>query len=531
MQACESYGDWYRLDEEAPFQLRIWRPDGLPALELQLFNSNDPNLPIQRALSGPGGAWVAAEAGEYLLSVQAVEGGSGPYSISSERGIICAEDSYERPWRNDHPEAAQRIGLGSLEARLCPGDQDWFLYEGEAPARISLEGDVELELEGQPFSELIEGATRLGISGEGVYRLSLNPERAADARCQEAPPLLLGEPVEISALEGADDFAPACRFSDGPEQLFLLELEEPGTLNLRLMGEDRRGGLLLYEDCNAEPLSCGVMSELSAELESGRWYVVVDGPYEGQLLAELQPASLICETPLPLNPGETQLIELPEGSSNHQGICVLSEEPAAVYRFEVSEPSNALIRLEGAGEDALLSLREECEAAEILSCRAGEGAQIETSLETGPYWIFAQGNGSLSLNLELEPLESALQFQERCTEEGMLLDSGARYELEGNNGVARDDFDASRCGARNGGGDLLLPFRLNEATRLSLNLSAPNFHAVLALLEGGCEAEPLCAEIGESQLVAELPAGFHALLIDGADFGEGGRFSLTLQLE
>jgi len=493
----------------------------------------DPNSPIQEALSGPGGAWIAAEAGEYLLKVQTVEGGSGPYALFSERGVTCAEDRYERPWRNDHPDTAQRIGLGSLEANLCPGDQDWFLYEGESPARVSVEGDVEVELEGEVSGEVIEGVTRLGISGTGAYRLSLSPERAAASRCQEAPPLPLGELLEISIREGPDDFAPECRFSNGPEQVFLLELQEPGTINLSLIGEDRSGGLLLYQDCEAEPVSCGVMSQLSAELESGRWYIVIDGPYEGQLLAELQSPTLICEAPQPLIPGEPQLVELPEGPSNHQGNCVFSELPAASYRFEVLEPSNAFIQLEGAGEDAMFSLRGECEAAEILACRVGEEAQVEIPLETGPYWIFAQGSGVLNLSLELEPLESVLQFRESCVEEGaFLLEPGELYELEGNSGAVQDDFDASPCGVRNGGGDLLLPFRLDEPAQLSLNLNTSGFRAVLALLEGGCQAEPLCAELGESQqLVVDLPAGFHALLIDGADFGEGGNFSLTLQLE
>jgi hypothetical protein len=534
--ACEGAPDWFRVGDPSGIRVTArFAADG-PPLALALYPADDPAAdPVDVSAPTPGEAWVNAVGGDYLLRVSAPPGGARAYSLLVETGVACAADGFERPWRNDARERATPVGLGRHAGTLCPGDEDWFVYPVAAQVRVSVEGaDVHADVGGMAAPAQMQGPVVIHVTGHGAYTLVLGGDESPAGRCAAAERLPLGSAVDASVDEGPDSFAPACRGAGGPERVFRVDVAAAGTLTAALGNPDPRASLLLYRDCAAAPVACGdALGQVSAPVSPGTWYLVVDGPYDGPLQADVGGAAGLCEHVDLLDPGVDTPIVAASPGGMLGGACLDPAGDAAARRISVPVASVARITVAGAA-DARVSVRGQCdEGATELDCVRGPAA-FERPLAAGDYYVVFQGSGAMTAHLTLTPAGGGDQhFDDVCLPGGAppVLESGAHLHAIGDTTASFDGFDATACGAIAGGHDQVLQFALAARSHVVATAQSDAFAPILMLSDGNCLARPTCPGGAASRFEADLDAGAHSVVVDGAGAGQRGAFTFDLDVQ
>lgn len=528
--ACDGRGDWFRVaSADSAVRVTVRYDLGDPAPAVRLYAVGDPFEPVAVAALQPGEARVAAGPGDYLVEVRG-EGASVAYGIEVEDGIACAADAFERPWRNDDRARARVIPAGTVEGTLCVGDEDWFRLDIARRLRVEIEG-ARAEVDGRQAPVEVQGPAVVRVTGAAgaQYALTVRPVADAGAACAAAEALAIGAAVDATVEAGGDDFAPACRGAGGAERVFRVAVPRAGRLRASLEGGDPRGGLLLYRDCAAEPVACSAAAGgLDAAVEAGDWFVVVDGPFVGDVRVELEAGSPLCDAPPALAPGET-VIPLPIGPAEVGGACTDPELGAAVRRLRVAERAVARVSLEGGGPDALVSIRRDCADVAALACGVGPAPSVAPRLEPGDYVAIFQGEGDVTARLALEPVGDVPGFADGCDGGALAAGPGTDLPVEGDLTLAGDRVDLAPCGAPPGGPDAALRFRLDGRATVVAFIEQAAFGARLAVVDGGCGAVVECGSPMTGDVFADLPAGDYALVME-ADGLAGGPFRVRLQV-
>lgn len=534
LTACEGRPDWFRiaLDGGARVVVRWADPAALP-LRVALYDAGDPFAPMEVAASQPGEAQVAAGPGEYYVEVSAPPGASGDYEIEVVALAGCVPDAYERPWRNDDRARARPVGAGRYRGTLCGGDEDWFHFQDARRVRVEVEGAI-ADVDGQAAPVEVQGPARVRVTGAAgaTYTLTLEVPAQPAASCARAAPLGPDQPADATVEAGADDFAPACRPGSGPDRVFRISVAEAGVLAARLDAADPRAALLLYRDCAGEPVACSAAAgEVEAPVEPGDYFLVVDGPYAGDVRYTLRGASPACAGAAPLPAGVPTLIDPGVGPPGIGGACTHPELGAAVRAFDVPERSTVRLRVEGGDAESLVSLRASCDDDGTLrACEIGADAAIGTVLPAGRYHAIIQAPGPVTATLTLEAAEEAGGFGDACDGDAPLVAPGTELALAGDLGDAADHVALDACAGLPGAPDAIARFRLAAPATVFAYVDEGAFSAQLALLDGQCGGAPVCGSAMTGDVFAELPAGTHALAVE-SQFGGGGPFRVVLQVE
>lgn len=120
------------------------------------------------------------------------------------------------------------------------------------------------------------------------------------------------------------------------------------------------------------------------------------------------------------------------------------------------------------------------------------------------------------------------------------LTPGRTLRLQGETSGHGDAVDSTVCGGADGGADAISRFRLDAGACVRAALlpgagapaDAPAPEGVLSLRGGpDCGGEPICGTLLASTVVADLPPGEHALVVDAGDPGFRGAFAVELTVE
>ncbi|MCB9551125.1 MAG: hypothetical protein H6705_04420 [Myxococcales bacterium] len=530
--ACEGVADWYRFGDDGALRVTVRFAADRPAPRVRLYGVDaafDPSDAIAVAATQPGEARIDAPPGEYLLEVSAAPGGGGGYAIDLEDGRACADDVYERPWRNDRNERARRVAPGLIEGSLCGADEDWFHVPLARRLQVDIEGAT-AEIGARRAPAVVDGPATIRVTGAAGarYRLRVTPLADPAAACAGAAALRFDAAVDATIAGGGDDFAPACRGPGGAERVFRLEVPRAGTLDARLLSPEAGAGLLLYRDCAAAPIVCGGLGNLVAPVEAGVYHLVVDGPYAGQLTARLAAPSPLCVDPAPLPVGEPVPIVLPAGPGDLGGLCTDPDLGAVVRRFRVDAPAIARLSMQGGGPEALVSIRGTCDDGEdARGCDVGVDPSIAPRLGPGDYVAVMQGAGPATVTLALEAAGAEPVFAPACGAP-VAVAAGADLVLAGELG-AGGAVELALCGAAAGAPDRVAMFRLDAPARVVAFIEAAAFGAQVAIVDAACAGVVACGSAMTGDVSAQLPAGTYGLAFEAVG-GGAGPFRVRLQV-
>ncbi|MCA9544077.1 MAG: PPC domain-containing protein, partial [Myxococcales bacterium] len=496
----------------------------LPPLQLALRRADAPAAdPVDVSVATPGEAWVSAGPGEYLLEVRAPVGGSGAYRLLVDAGPACADDPYDRPWRNDVEANARAVGDGIIHGTLCPRDEDWFRVPGPGRIEVSIQGAL-ATVNGQPAPATVDAPARIRVTGEGDYTLTVRTRLDGAAACAAATPLALDQPTAAQIAAGPEAFAPACRGAGSPDRVFQVQVPRAGRLAVSLLDPDPTAGLMLYGDCAAVPLACTPLAgdRLEHAVEAGTYFVVVDGPYAGRIQASLSadgpPA--VCAAPEPLVAGQPAQAPVDGAGAALGGVCLDPAAPVGAFGFVLDEPSQVELRLTGGGPMSAVSLRAVCaDPATEFQCEAGFEPLVVARLLPGAYVALAQGGGQL--NLTATPDAAPVAFEDMCFPGGArpTFAAGDQRQVAGDTSGAADGFNAAACGAAVGGADQVLQFDVVAPVRLRATARSDAFAPVLSLTADDCFGAPVCG--AGPGLDTVLQPGDYGLVVDADGAGRG----------
>lgn len=411
--ACDGASDWFLLDAPTAFSFSLHRDLSLRPLMLEAYFVDNPFSPADYDLGVPGTSWVSGAAGQYLIRVSAPAGGSGPYALDVRPG--CAEDPFERPWRNDDAARASAIGLGATPGGLCPDDVDVFRYGGQDSAHAVLEvlsGTATASIGGRALPADLVNGDLIEVRGDAgsTYRLQLTRRRDPFNRCLAAPAVALDTPTDIHLLAGIDDFNSACNAVGEPDLVYRVTLPAPAPLTLALSGATAQSGLSVYSNCAAAALDCrrGLDHFTTAQLPAGDYFIVVDGPVEGRLtVTDSAGGASPCSTAAEMRIGFATQLQIPALAGPPSGGCLDDTQGKAVGHFNLPVRSRMIAAVAAGGAVVRASIRRACDdAVTEMGCEVAVDATVTIEpLEAGDYFLVVQGQpGPVSARLSPVPL-------------------------------------------------------------------------------------------------------------------------------
>jgi hypothetical protein len=264
-------------------------------------------------------------------------------------------------------------------------------------------------------------------SGSVRLDYELVDRQSGDVVLREAVALSCGEPTLASATvtpaadaielhpgrvyrgatmtrELSDDHG-SCGGQEGPEEWYVVRLDAPAHLGLRLVSEfdaalyvragSQQGGEIACRDDYAQ------LETLDINLDPGVYYVAVDGTGTNgryRLITFEDPIDPRALTPVPrdrIANHESLDGELVPAVSSYQASCGGAEAPEHVYWFRLDRPSFVSVRLESRFDSALYLL---ASSGSELRCQSVMGfvgdtreSSVTAELRPGLYYVVVDG--------------------------------------------------------------------------------------------------------------------------------------------
>ncbi|MGC6418351.1 MAG: hypothetical protein ACON3Z_14610 [Bradymonadia bacterium] len=514
--ACEGPGDWFTVND--PIGARVIVRFDAPSTRLSVSAFSWDQIgrtPVDVGEPLAGEAWVNVGPGLHYIRVDAKEGGAGDYTITTEGGVTCLDDPYDRPWRNDAPESAREVRSGQFSGTLCDGDVDHFIYPGEAGSvEVSIEGPVIGTFNGQALPRTVFGPGNIQVEGEGEYTLRITPDDRPVARCLRAPQVAVNSRFNVAADRAVNSFQAECHFQDGNDVVFAFEPPARGVARAEIVGLDPDVRLRIMKDCSAEPIACSDdFGSIAAAVDNALHYLVVDGGFNGDVLLSFEPESDVCGEAAPAPIGEQFDVDLGQRSPDVAGGCLPVTNGQAVYRLDVQVDSRVTINLASDDPNAVASIRTVCSAVEgEVACQQNTGNPRRRFLPAGEYSLVFNADAPVTAQINIEPggqpgpptpaeaCEDAIDYQfDQLNDARVLADD--------------DNSFAPACrGVQQP--DRVYRVTIEEPTTLIGRLDAPD-PATSMLVYGDCSQEPINCGFDRDGLRQDLDPGTYYVVIDG----------------
>lgn len=373
--------------------------------------------------------------------------------------------------------------------------------------------------------------------------------------CAEPIALEVGRPVQGTTVGASSTLQGSCASGNAPERVYRLTVAERAQMTAVLeSGFD--GALYIQSTCGQaqSELACNddapdtSRSEVSATLEPGEYFVIVDGYGDGAgtydllvSLAPLQSLAAICgDAPaLPLGQpvsGTTQ------GLPNYfQATCAGGARSSErVYRLDVAQRSRLRLAQES-DHDGAIYVRRACEdATSEIACnddyRDQRHALLTALLDPGRYFVFADGYssgsaGAYQLTADLAPDTGGGATADACAASGTLAVGGP---VDVDTFQARDDY-AGSCGGQ-GAPDVVYEVNVRGRSRLRARVNESQFVGAMYLQRtcGDTTTELACTAIpqeGQADLDTVVQPGSYHLVIDGQSADAFGVANIEVQLD
>jgi hypothetical protein len=197
----------------------------------------------------------------------------------------------------------------------------------------------------------------------------------------------------------------SCGGQEGPEQWYVVHLDVPTQLGLRLVSEFD-GALYVRAGSQDGPeIACrdehATLETLDINLDAGVYYVAIDGTGTNgryRLVSFEDPVDPRALTPVPRDEiANHQSLdgELVPTASSYQGSCGGAEAPEHVYWFRLNQPAFVAVRLESRFDSALYLLGS---GGSELRCQSVMGfhgdtrqSSVTAELDPGLYYVVVDG--------------------------------------------------------------------------------------------------------------------------------------------
>lgn len=390
------------------------------------------------------------------------------------------------------------------------------------------------------------------MSGRYGSQLAVRPPRGGPGSCEEAFPLTAGQPVRGDTTTGDAVMTGSCiQEGTAPEHVYAFTLDTRSMVEV-VLNSSYDGALYLLGSCGdlSSEIVCNddapttSRSEITATLEPGLYYLVVDGyagaggEYEVAMTSRpVQSVAEVCAAATPLVPGQLVTATTRGQPDYFQATCAgQARSGDRVYTLDVAQRSRLRLRMESTYDGAIYMRRDCVDAASQIACnddwRDTRHSLVTATVDPGRYYVFADGyghgnHGDYSLIADLAPEGGGGGPGDTCASPSNFV-PGA--DLRVDTFDAADDLGGS-CGGQ-GAPDRVYRLDLQSRTRLRASLVDQDFPLVVYLQSACGGTELFCAGLSSGQSVDHtLAPGTYYLVIDGQAPDAFGSAQLSVQLD
>ncbi|MBN1652162.1 MAG: putative metal-binding motif-containing protein [Deltaproteobacteria bacterium] len=293
------------------------------------------------------------------------------------------------------------------------------------------------------------------------------------------------------------------------------------------------------------------------QLDPGTYYVILEGPSYQEIDFEI---NLAFEDPTPPPLGDDCSDPAPLSLSKVVGDTLIGKSDKVatscgfyfkemVYRFEIEQPSDVGLRIDGGDAPITATLSTRCGDRESeLSCISNAPAVKRfRNLQPDVYYLVVESIKSTNFVLIAERLPLTLPTEvsgnERCEDAFAIPPTGGLFA--GDTSRMTNDYVATKCGGNPRSNDAVFSLSLSETKRVKVQLDAA-FESVFDTVlyrfigsgdgAGECESgqESACDDDGgsgtNSQLDELLQAGDHYYVVDGLGLDNEGEYILNVEV-
>lgn len=365
-----------------------------------------------------------------------------------------------------------------------------------------------------------------------------------------------------TTVGAADEMQPACLGpgeSTAPDRVYRIELEQRGRLTATLTSQFD-GVLSLLSECvsgDVAAIECNddaqrgdtSHSRVSANLEPGTYYLVVDGYADAAgtfsletRIEAMRDMSEVCGGLETLVSGQTVSGTTQGASDDFRSPADCAEgsrAPDTAYRLVIDRPSRVRIRLDS-DYDGVLHLRSDCaNDRSVAGCNDdfGQGqealriSQIATRLQPGTYAVIVDGyegeNGTFRLTATVLPDGESPAENDACAGAETLV-TGRVFRTD--TFLASDDMRGS-CVVEPGGADVVYRLEVPARSMLRVETTESDFPDPVYYLRRDCGSDASETACAVRSLSAVVDPGTWFLVVDGNRRDAIGSVAFRAELE
>lgn len=264
-------------------------------------------------------------------------------------------------------------------------------------------------------------ATSVEHSGRFTLRAEVGPEQGSGASgesCGDAAPIMgiQNTTVDGDTFPARDDVVAKCGAPGGPDLVYRVDISKRSRVRVRMVGQEGKHVFALARNCTeaSAQIACG--PTLDEVVQPGTYYLVVDakdatsfGKVRFEIrTGEVGPQESACRAPPELRPNvPTQGTTLNAGDKftiSCAGPVQGQSSPDRMYKVVVAQRSRVKIELLTPTWDGVLAIRRTCldqstgPRGSEVGCNNDSNdehhAKLETTLETGTYFVHVDGHQS-----------------------------------------------------------------------------------------------------------------------------------------
>ncbi len=384
-----------------------------------------------------------------------------------------------------------------------------------------------------------------GGSGDGGPSVA----HGGPGTCEEPWPLAPSETRSGDTSSGDSAMTGSCIMGTAPEHVYSFVVTEYSIVTASV-DADFDCALYIVGTCGntTSELACNddtgatTHSEISAALEPGTYYLVVDGWGRGvgtySVSYAARPArsmAEVCRDAPVLTAGQPVSGTTTGEINAFQGSCA-GQGTDRVYALDVASPSRVRVQLDST-HDGTLYMRSECaNPSSELACNDDTGSVrrsvIATTVQPGRYYVFADGwsgSGDYTLRAEVGPISGSSAPGDTCAS-ATPYQAGQPSRIDT---IGFADDLAGSCGGQ-GAPDYVYRLDVRSRSRLQASFSHQTEHAAVLYLQRTCgdpRSELACAAAdGSGSIDQTLAPGTYFLVVDGADANSFGVTDVTIAL-
>lgn len=382
----------------------------------------------------------------------------------------------------------------------------------------------------------------------------VRPPHGGPGTCEAPYTLTTSEPARGDTTDGDAIISGSCIYgSTAPEHVYQFTVEQrslvravlsssyDGALYFEAVCGDARGELVCNDDAPTTS-----RSEISATLDPGLYYLVVDGygtgmgQYEVSLaMTAMRSIGEVCGGATALTPGTTVAGTTASEANYFEATCAgQARSPDRVYTLDVAQRSRVRLRMQSSYDGAVY-MRSTCgDATTELTCNDDyqdtRHSLATATVDPGRYYVFADGfsessSGDYSLTADVVPATGSGAAGDTCAA-ATAWAPGA--DIAADTFTMGDDATGS-CG---GGGapDTIYRLNLTSRSRVRASFASAEFPPVMYLQRtcGDQTSEVFCLDgRSGSPIDQTLAAGTYYLVVDGVDQNAFGAAAVHVQVD